>query len=573
MNSTNPVPGDSLTSDDSNAGRQGGQTTAVQSSERKRNKIFISYRHEDSEYISGRVYDWLVRVQRISPKDVFKDVISTEPGDDFMETIEGAIKQCKIVLVIIGPNWFVERNTPSQYIQKEIELALQNGVKIIPVLSAGVRMPKSDELPESIRPFARRHAITIHGDPIFADDMKRLIAAIEPLPSKRGLSRRQLIIAGASAVAVTALGGVAVRYFASLSKAPRWKYTIPFTGIGDKDSGVLNKPAAVNGVVYVVAISGNMYALDARTGTFRWQTETNPQKKTPPDPKLITAPVVVSGATTSSGVAHDIVCSGSDNGGVCAFNSDTGALIWHAEIKSKAFSSPTVGGNMVYAALDDGNLYALDAASGERLWRASTGELAVPLSSPVLAEPTQADRLIFIASDDGYVYAFVAQNGAQRWRTYVNASVFSSPAVADGSVYVGSATGSVSALHEDTGERSWSTLLSANSVGRLSSPEVPDHDGIVYLQAEDGSIYALDAGNGKPRWKAPAVVTFFNSPAVARGAVFAGSSDGNLYVVDAGTGNQRETIDLKSGPLSSPVVEQGMIYVGAAAGTVFAVDI
>ncbi len=71
------------------------------------NKIFISYRREDSIETTGRIYDWLD--SRLAPNSIFMDVDSIPPGADFHVAIKDTIKSASVMLVVIGPRWLTVR--------------------------------------------------------------------------------------------------------------------------------------------------------------------------------------------------------------------------------------------------------------------------------------------------------------------------------------------------------------------------------------------------------------------------------------------------------------------------------
>ena len=66
-------------------------------------RIFISYRREDSAATSGRIYDRLVA--RFGSDGVFKDVESIPLGVNFEHYIGDVVSQCAVQLVVIGPTW------------------------------------------------------------------------------------------------------------------------------------------------------------------------------------------------------------------------------------------------------------------------------------------------------------------------------------------------------------------------------------------------------------------------------------------------------------------------------------
>jgi TIR domain-containing protein len=62
--------------------------------------IFISYRRDDTEDVTGRIYDRLVDV--FSAQNVVKDTDSIPVGERFGDFILRKITEAEVVLVIIG---------------------------------------------------------------------------------------------------------------------------------------------------------------------------------------------------------------------------------------------------------------------------------------------------------------------------------------------------------------------------------------------------------------------------------------------------------------------------------------
>ena len=150
--------------------------------------IFISYRREDSAGYAGRLHEELA--ERFSAKEVFRDVDTLRAGQDFDEAIRRRLEQCSTCVVMIGPGWLHAHNAsgqrrlgaPGDYVTMEIAAALgKPGVTVVPVLVGGATMPSPDDLPEAVRPLARRHAFTAR-DETWEADMDRL-AAILPRSS------------------------------------------------------------------------------------------------------------------------------------------------------------------------------------------------------------------------------------------------------------------------------------------------------------------------------------------------------------------------------------------------------
>ena len=65
-------------------------------------RVFISYRREDSAAYAGRIYDAMVA--RFGESNVFMDV-EMAPGVDFVEQINDVVSSCAALIVVIGPRW------------------------------------------------------------------------------------------------------------------------------------------------------------------------------------------------------------------------------------------------------------------------------------------------------------------------------------------------------------------------------------------------------------------------------------------------------------------------------------
>jgi hypothetical protein len=138
-------------------------------------KIFISYRREDSSWSTGRIYDRLIK--SFSEDQIFIDIDSIGLGDDFVAYIENSVNNCDVLLAIIGSKWLKiikQKSGEVDFVRLEIAAALKKNSKVIPILLENTKMPNENELPEDIRPLARRNAFFIN--PIsFNSEIEKLI--------------------------------------------------------------------------------------------------------------------------------------------------------------------------------------------------------------------------------------------------------------------------------------------------------------------------------------------------------------------------------------------------------------
>jgi len=147
-------------------------------------RIFLSYRREETAYPAGWLYDRLA--DRYGDGQVFKDVDSIQLGDDFVEVITAAVGSCDVLLALIGEEWLSitdalgrrRLDDPDDFVRLEIEAALTRNVRVIPILVDGARMPRADELPDSLARLVRRQALELSPNR-FDFDTSRLLKVLD----------------------------------------------------------------------------------------------------------------------------------------------------------------------------------------------------------------------------------------------------------------------------------------------------------------------------------------------------------------------------------------------------------
>src|ERR1700743_1071323 len=149
-------------------------------------KIAISYRRSDSQDITGRIFDRLR--QHFGRESVFRDIDNIRPGIDFRVQISDALQTTDVVLVVMGPKWFgrakgesARINNEADPVRIEVETALQRDIPVIPVLVGNMKMPTTEQLPDSLKDLAYRHAVTVDGGRDFDHHMDGLVRALEEL--------------------------------------------------------------------------------------------------------------------------------------------------------------------------------------------------------------------------------------------------------------------------------------------------------------------------------------------------------------------------------------------------------
>jgi hypothetical protein len=147
-------------------------------------RIFISYRREETAWPAGWLFNQLE--EHFGKGQVFKDVDSIRPGDDFAEVITAAVADCDVLLALIGDRWLTiagedghrRLDDPDDFVRLEIQAALAHGVLVIPVLIGGAVMPSREELPTSLARMVRFQAVELSPNH-FEADTERLLRALD----------------------------------------------------------------------------------------------------------------------------------------------------------------------------------------------------------------------------------------------------------------------------------------------------------------------------------------------------------------------------------------------------------
>ena len=155
------------------------------------------------------------------------------------------------------------------------------------------------------------------------------------------------------------------------------------------------------------------------------------------------------------------------------------------------------------------------------------------------------------------------------WTASTHSSIlFSSPTVANGLVYVGAANGQLYAFNAETGQQEW---VFKTGGPLYSSPAVAN--GLVYVGSSNDELYAFNAETGQQEWVFKTGGAIYSSPVVANGLVYVGSNDHKLYAFDARTGQGKWSASTGGAiSYSSPAVANGLVYIGSSDHKLYAFD-
>ncbi len=211
------------------------------------------------------------------------------------------------------------------------------------------------------------------------------------------------------------------------------------------------------------------------------------------------------GEVISSGVGFDeasqtaIVTT--EKGNVIALDATTGSQRWQSALKTVVLAPAVIAGNRVLLSANDGVLYGLNLQSGATVWQYTTQSPNISVRGTAMPLRLDADTAVF-ATADGRIHALMIDSGKVAWTRRVGAAVGGNdigrmsdvdgvPYVHGNRLYVTSYSGQFVAFDMSTGrtmfvERDFSTT---KSITMLSGTAIGvDTDGMVYgFNAESGA--------------------------------------------------------------------------------------
>jgi outer membrane protein assembly factor BamB len=206
-------------------------------------------------------------------------------------------------------------------------------------------------------------------------------------------------------------------------------------------------------------------------------------------------------------------------------------VTWHKKGGVLMEFPPVLGRHNLYVLKNDGTLHALTRGTGRLLWKRKIGHLAA--ASPAYFENTlYAVLLERHKGGPGRIVALNAKNGHIRWKRELPSRAESSPLYDHGRIFFGSEDGTVYALDATDGRVVWTF----DAPGAVKGGLAMDADRNLYYGTYGGTVQSLRAADGSLRWSSTGGGNFYSTPAVAYGRVYLGSTDSNVYSFGTGSG-------------------------------------
>lgn len=295
---------------------------------------------------------------------------------------------------------------------------------------------------------------------------------------------------------------------------------------------IRGSPLVHEGVVYIGCYDNNLYALDAKQGSFLW--------KYPTDGGIVSKPAV----------HGDLIIFGSEDFRLHAIYARTGKVSWTYYSKGPIRSSPFIIEGHIFIGSDDAYLHAVNAQTGRQAWRIEAG-------SPIRSTPVVYNDLVYFGCEGGDFYC-LDFSGAVKWRFKAKRAITSSALISKGVVYIGSVDSTVYALDARSGWVIWRFRLNKPTI---STPFIQDN--LLYIGSIDSTIYCIDTSTAKEIWHYETGHQVTGSPIVYRDSLYCGSVDGTFYCLEYRSGHLIWKFQTKGPITGTPTAENDLVYIGS----------
>lgn len=264
----------------------------------------------------------------------------------------------------------------------------------------------------------------------------------------------------------------------------QWRFRIDSTYIGHSGShnGPISTAAVDDGRVYGLGPKGQLFALDAKSGTMIWSKHVvdDYQGKIP-----------FYGFSTAPIVDGDVLAveTGGENSTISGLNKHTGQLLWATGNDTVQYQSPItcrINGQNQLLCVGDNYLYGLNSMSGDRLWEyhhqgrwRSINPVVVSENQVFLNHSRREGVLLEITkSEDGYDVKEV-------WTTKGIKQTYNTSVLYDGYLY-GYSSRFLSCVNAKTGKPAWKSRPPGDGFVILV-------DGHLVILTKKGSLHVAKA--------------------------------------------------------------------------------
>ncbi|EAQ31419.1 outer membrane protein assembly factor BamB [Idiomarina baltica] len=359
----------------------------------------------------------------------------------------------------------------------------------------------------------------------------------------------------------------------------KWERSVG-DGIGDYFSRL--NPTVAYGKVFAADRQGLVKAFDKESGETLWQVnlhsliEINEGSDDSWFGGLFASPFP---ARIAGGLVaqYNKLFLGTENGDVVALDTETGKLVWHAEVGNEVTSDPAVGDGMVVVHTTGGKVISLSADTGEQNW---TFEYQTPtLTLRGASAPTIVSGGVILGDASGKASVLIGTSGQQAWTQTVGeptgateleslADIDANPVVVGGVIYMIAYNGELVALELRSGEVRWKRDYS-------SYENLLVDTGSIYLTDADSHVFGLDIQGGIEQWSNNELFgRALTGPKKVGNYLALGDFEGYLHILSANSGEIVGRMELGGdGIYAQPVSDGNTLYVQTRDGDLYAIEV
>jgi len=274
-------------------------------------------------------------------------------------------------------------------------------------------------------------------------------------------------------------------------------------------------PTVADGVVYVGANDGRLWAIEADTGKAIWTVETGAE--------IAAQPLVIDGKV--------IVANGL---GLVRAYSTRAEKLWEFPAGDAVYSSPVLVEGKIAFGCNNGRLYVLDPSTGAQVSMNSDATYSVE------SKPFAVGGRVYYGAWDQYVRCVNALDGSLAWKQLGEGSRIekaaryyspadAGPVAADGKVFIADRDYMLTIINAETGER-------IDAKKAVAATGVSEDGKFVYLRKTDGNLEKIDS-SGKTIWATPCHMGYIAAaPTETDGVVYVASGLGLVSAISAQDG-------------------------------------
>ncbi len=356
------------------------------------------------------------------------------------------------------------------------------------------------------------------------------------------------------------------------------------------DGGFSSSPALVGGTLYIGNNSGNLYAIDVRSGATLWTFAAKAPLMSNP---LVTGDLVIIGEGNQNTHAGDEddgspMQVGTGENAIIAVGRTDGKERWRISMDGSAMPTPAIINGVLVHHGGSGLLAGIDPAGGTVMYMRDINSI----SSMSAALPIDGDRFVSAGESRNRVFAFNARDGSTAWsvRMPLEASgVGDCPPAGDGTRIFCDylmppdgysktgegqlATQHVYALDARDGAMLWDVATESGTVPEWNESSIPLVDKSMLFAGSSIApwMHAFDTSDGHVVWRTPLHGVVKGGMAAKDGVMYFGDLSGYMYAMDEGTGRIIGSKHFDTSfNVGSPIIAGKTLIIGSNTGQIIA---